>query len=67
MKSPLLTIVLWLAVIGSPQSARAQGNYPVPVGEAHPDFQLVDVNDSSLVRLSDYRGRKVLLIHFASW
>ena len=51
-----------------PLSARADQEPTIgtAVGEAYPDFVLptLDGND---VRLSDYRGTKVLLIHFASW
>jgi hypothetical protein len=36
------------------------------VGEAYPDFVLPAL-DGKDVRLSDHRGKKVLLIHFASW
>ncbi len=36
------------------------------VGQMHPDFLLPNL-DGEFGRLSDYRGRKVLLIHFASW
>ncbi len=32
----------------------------------YPDF-LLPTLDGDLGRLSDYRGKKVLLIHFASW
>lgn len=35
-------------------------------GEMYPDFYLPKV-DGGFGRLSDYRGKKVLLIHFASW
>ena len=38
----------------------------IRVGEMHPDFFLPRI-DGSYGRLSDYRGRKVFLIHFASW
>ena len=38
----------------------------VEVGLPHPDFVLPAL-DGGFVRLSDYRGKKVLLIHFASW
>lgn len=37
------------------------------VGELHPDFVLPDVGDGRAVTLSHLRGKKVLLIHFASW
>lgn len=32
-----------------------------------PDFTLPDIATEKAVSLSDYRGRKVLLIQFASW
>ena len=35
-------------------------------GQVHPDFSLPDL-DGKLTRLSSFRGRKVLLFHFASW
>lgn len=35
-------------------------------GQIHPDFLLPKL-DGEFGRLSDYRGKKVLLIHFASW
>ena len=43
------------------------GDYPPPVGATHPQVTLRSVIDGSLVSLSQYRGRKVLLINFASW
>lgn len=36
------------------------------VGQVHPDFLLPKL-DGKFGRLSDYRGKKVLLIHFAAW
>ena len=35
-------------------------------GQQHPDFLLPDL-DGGFLRLSDYRGKKVFLFHFASW
>lgn len=37
------------------------------VGARHPDFTLPNIADGKPVSLSDYRGKKVLLIQFASW
>ena len=37
------------------------------VGQVHPDVRLPEVDGSGVRRLSDLRGRKVLLLHFASW
>ncbi len=51
-----------------PLSARADQEPTIgtAVGEAYSDFVLPTLEGKD-VRLSDYRGRKVLLIHFASW
>ena len=35
---------------------------------AHPDFILPSIDDpKETIQLSEYRGKKVLLLHFASW
>jgi len=47
-------------------SSLADG-YSPRVGQLHPDFTLPDIADNKPVSLSQFRGRKVLLIHFASW
>lgn len=41
--------------------------YPPRVGQPHPDFTLPNIEDRAPVSLAQYRGRKVLLIQFASW
>lgn len=41
--------------------------YRPVVGEPHPDFVLPDIDTREPVALSDSRGRKTILIHFASW
>lgn len=41
--------------------------YSPRVGEPHPDFTLPDIVDRTPVSLSEFRAKKVLLIHFASW
>ena len=38
----------------------------VEEGSAYPDFVLPTV-DGEVLRLSDFRGKKILLFHFASW
>jgi hypothetical protein len=42
-------------------------NYSPQVGQPHADFILPSIDDGSPIQLSDYRGKKVLLMHFASW
>ena len=41
--------------------------YAPKVGERHPDFTLPTIGDRTPVSLSNFRGKKVLLIQFASW
>jgi hypothetical protein len=41
--------------------------YAPKVGQRHPDFTLPDIRAGKPVALSDFRGKKLLLIHFASW
>lgn len=38
----------------------------VKAGEMYPDF-LLPTLDGELHRFSEYRGKKILLFHFASW
>ena len=42
-------------------------SYAPKVGEKHPDFTLPRIDDGAPVSLSNFRGKKVLLIQFASW
>ena len=42
-------------------------SYAPKVGEKHPDFTLPRIDDGAPVSLSSLRGKKVLLIQFASW
>jgi hypothetical protein len=49
------------------QDLPAAARYRVEVGKAHPDFALPRIDNGRPLRLSDYRGKKVLLVHFASW
>jgi len=42
-------------------------NYAPKVGQPHPDFILPSIDDGTPIQLSNFRGKKVLLMHFASW
>ena len=53
----------WLTAL----AAEGPAVYRPEVGTYHPDFVLPRIDNNEPLRLSDYRGRKVLLIHFASW
>ena len=63
-------LTLALATCGILQSASAgalAASYAPKVGQRHPDFTLPTIGDRTPVSLSNYRGKKVLLIQFASW
>ena len=47
--------------------APTRAGYTPAVGARHPDFILANIADGKPISLSDYRGKKVLLIQFASW
>jgi peroxiredoxin len=58
----------WLTLTcGCLCSVAAQAAYAPQVGQTHPDFTLPNIVDRTPVSLSQFRGKKVLLIHFASW
>ena len=55
--------LMWMLVIGT----AGRGDYRPIVGTVHSDFLLPQLDDDAPVSLSQFRGSKVLLIHFASW
>ncbi len=61
MKLLLAGLILMLA---SPSFCSGQ---EVKVGERVPDFAFPSVDGRTMVRLSDYRGRRVLIFTWASW
>ena len=60
----LLTCAFLLAPGGVFAEDRPQ--IGVKAGEMYPDF-LLPTLDGELHRFSEYRGKKILLFHFASW
>ncbi len=64
--SILLLLVGSLAAVGTMESSAAE-NYAPTVGEPHVDVVLETIEHDRTVALSDFRGKKVLLINFASW
>jgi hypothetical protein len=47
--------------------AVSAGSYAPQVGEVHADFVLPNIDTREPVSLSQFRGKKVLIINFASW
>jgi hypothetical protein len=63
-----LTLVILMSGFLSHVAAHAQAEgYRPRVGEPHADSVLPSLSDGEPMGLSEYRGRKVLLVHFASW
>ena len=64
-----LAVLVFLTLSAGPLTAAAAEELPaigIGQGQSYPDFLLPKL-DGELGRLSDYRGKKVLLFHFASW
>ncbi len=57
-----------LATVFGVASEEAQSEMKIGTeeGEMYPDFLLPSIDGKSS-RFSDYRGKKILLFHFASW
>ena len=66
MRKLALALATCGVFLGSTARASA-GSYAPKVGERHPDFTLPRIGDRTPTSLSDFRGKKVLLIQFASW
>jgi len=48
-------------------AASGAAGYSPQVGQPHPDFTLPSIADGRPVSLSQFRSKKVLLVHFSSW
>lgn len=64
-----LITVITLAATNPENTLKAQSEhqYRPQVGAVHPDFELPSIDDQSPIKLSDFRGKRILLFHFASW
>ncbi len=69
MRFILGSMLIALYVLPAEQSGASQAPPPeigTNVGQMYPDF-LLPTLDGKNGKLSDFRGKKVLLINFASW
>ncbi len=66
MRMLAFVLVTWGMLLGTSSRVSAT-SYAPKVGQRHPDFTLPTIGDRAPVSLSSFRGKKVLLIQFASW
>ena len=62
-----LTAALWIMLAVSELACGQNDGYQPQAGQLHPQFVLPRIDTRERVSLSAFRGKKVLLIHFASW
>jgi len=67
MKSTFRRSLVFGASISFTIAAPAAESYSPKVGQVHPNFTLPRIDDRQATSLAEFRGKKVLLIHFASW
>lgn len=73
----LIAVLMASSLLAAPPQAESRSSLQDPlqiyqqykpvVGEPHPDFVLPSIDGKDDIQLSKYRGKKVLLLHFASW
>ncbi len=66
MRKLILALATCGMMLGTTSGALASP-YAPKVGERHPDFTLPTIDNRTPTALSSFRGKKVLLIQFASW
>ena len=62
-----IALFLVMPVVLAAATPLQSAPYEPAVGQRHPDFTLPNIATGKPVSPSDFRGKKVLLIHFASW
>lgn len=68
MLTRLAMIVMATASAAMPRTVTAEDTVYAPkVGQVHAEIVLPRIDTRESVLISQYRGKKVLLIHFASW
>lgn len=63
----ILRTLCMVGTLGLISPGPVADSYEPRVGQRHPDFSLPSIHDGTPVSLSQFRGRKVLLIQFAAW
>jgi hypothetical protein len=65
--STLLFLLSWALATSVDLTVGNAQSYSPQIGHRHPDLTLPQIGDRKAVSLASFRGKKVLLIHFASW
>ena len=66
MRNSMLIAMVLFTALPTTAWSREPPMIGTSIGQLHPDFML-QRTDGAWGRLSDFRGKKLLLIHFASW
>ena len=65
---PVLTAAFLIVPTASMSASdESFGDYRPQLGEVHPGFVLPRIDTGEPVSLSQNRGKKILLVHFAVW
>jgi hypothetical protein len=67
MTRPFPHLILALVPVAAWAPSGTAAPYEPKVGQRHADFTLPEIHTGEPVALSDFRGKKVLLVQFASW
>lgn len=62
-----LSLAAILLATSLPAMAKDAVRFPPKVGKPHPPLALWNLSHDETVSITAFRGKKVLLIHFASW
>lgn len=63
----IILFLLWTALLNVPKASAQSRRYSPQVGQKHLPFTLPSIQDGKSLSLAQFRGKKVLLIQFASW
>ena len=54
--------LMWMLAVAGPVFGQA-----LKIGEPAPDFAVTSIDGKTSIRLSDFRGRRVLIFNWATW
>jgi len=63
----LVAVLVGFCLQAQPVRGQEKETYLIEAGKPHANFALPEIDGSRNVRLNEFRGKKLLLFHFASW